>query len=381
MAQPEQPDAASREQLLDVLGELVVRGGAGPLLAPPVEPGTAAFPEPWAPTKPGVELLLRRILWHAGIDRDVDVEDRRAAGAPPTDRTPATRVELFELRGRSARFALGLIGRDDIAGTLVHEVGVAYAAAHRPEEADPYRTAEPPVISIDPDRDLERGSIATVYLGLGVLAANAAYQQYTREGVFTGGNTPIEYDVLRAGHVPMSALAYLLAVQATVRGERGAPRGLGPPQRDEVEAWLSALRGHGAELRERLGIASDLRGAARPEVVPFGEVSLAEARVARTAFRWRTNRGGIGLIAGAVLGLGVAAAVGSRGAAFPVLFGSAAVGHVVGRRVLVPRCSACAAIVATNAQTCTRCGAALRGDIARLADRLEAEEQLEEETP
>jgi hypothetical protein len=381
MAEPAQPDATTREHLLDVLGELVQRQGAAPFLLPPIAPGRAAFPEPWAATKPGVELLLRRLFWHAGIERDVDLEDRRAAGAPPTERTPETRVELFELRERSARFALGLIGGDDVAGTLVHEVGVAFAAAHRPEEADPYRTAEPPVISIDPDRDLERGSIATVYLGLGVLASNAAYQQYSREGVFTGGNTPIAYDVLRAGHVPMSALAFLLAVQATVRGDRAAPPGLEPPQRDEVDAWLVALRGQGDALRARLGIAADAQPGARPTVVAFPDVDLADTPGApKIAFRWRTHRGGVGLIAGAVLGVGVAATIATHGVApLGIVFGGATCGHVIGRRVTTPRCSACAAVIPASATSCSRCGASLRGDIARLADRLEAEERLEDE--
>jgi hypothetical protein len=34
-------------------------------------------------------------------------------------------------------------------------------------------------------------------------------------------------------------------------------------------------------------------------------------------------------------------------------------------------------VVAIDATTCHRCGAALRGDIASLSERLEAEERLE----
>ncbi len=384
MAQPEQPDAASREQLLDVLGELIARGGAGPLLAPPVEPGPAAFPEPWAPTKAGVELLLRRLAAHAGLDRKIVVDDRRTAAAAPTDDVPLTQLAAVELTRDEARFELGFLGDDDIPGVFAHEVGVAYAALVRSQGDEPYRSAEPPAIAIDPEVDHQRGSIATVYLGLGVLAANAARQQHNilQRQSYHPLLVASVATFVEAGHLPLSQLGYLLAVQAVLRGETVPPPGLQPAQRDAVEAWLSALRGQGAELRARLGIASALRGRERPEVVPFGEVSLAEAPAApRTAFRWRTHRGGVGLIAGAVLGLGVAAAIGSHGAAIGVLFGGAAAGHVVGRRVLVPRCSACASIVATNAQTCSKCGAALRGDIARLADRLEAEEQLEEDSP
>lgn len=379
MAEPDAPDTESREHLLDVLAEYVARAGASPLLLPPIEPGPATFPEPWAPTRPGVVLVLQRLLWHAGIDRDVELEDRRVAGAPPTERKPETRVELFELRGRQARFALGFVGNDDVAGTLAHEVGVAFAAAHRPDQADPYRTAEPTVIAIDPDVDLTRGSIATVYLGLGVLAANAAFQEYSRAGRFNGAYEPLDYDVLRAGHVPMSALAYLLAVQAIVRGEDAPPAGLAPPQRDETVAWLAELHGRRAELRTRLGIAQDARGDDRPAVVRFADVALDdEPAPPKIAFRWRTHRGGVGLLAGLVLGAGVATAVATRDGSLVAIVGGAAAGHVVGRRVRVPRCSGCANIVPLDATTCRSCGASLRGDIARLADRLEAEEQLED---
>jgi hypothetical protein len=380
VAEPTQPDSETREHLLDVLADLVARNGAGPLLAPPVVPGEEAFPDAWAPSRAGVAVLLRRLLWHAAIARDVELDDRRAEGAPPTERMPATRIELYELRGKRACFALGFVGRDDVAGTLAHEIGVAFAAEHRPEEHDPYRTAEPPVISIDPDRDLERGSIATVYLGLGVLGANAAYQQYSRPGKFNGAYEALDYDVLRAGHVPMSALAFLLAVQAVVRDVLVPPEGLEPPQKDEVTAWIAALRGRGSELRARLGIAGDARGAERETAIAFPDVTLEDDPAPRrTAFRWTTHRGGVGLIAGAVLGVGVAATVASHGMAPIAIFGGAAAGHVVGRRVPVPRCSACANIVPTGATVCPRCGAALRGDIAHLSDRLDAEERLDEE--
>ncbi|MGE5183523.1 MAG: zinc ribbon domain-containing protein [Acidobacteriota bacterium] len=380
MAEPAAPDAETREQLLGVVAEYVARAGAEPLLLAPVAPGPAAFPEPWAPTRAGIVLLLQRLAWHAGLDREIAIEDRRAGGPPPTERMPETRVELFELRGKTARFALGFIGRDDVAGTLAHEIGTAFAAAHRKDDgAAPYRSAEPPVISIDPEVDLARGSIAAVYVGLGVLAANAAFQQYSRAGRFNGAYEPLDYDVLRAGHVPMSALAYLVAVQAVVRGDDAPPPGLEPPQRDEVIAWLAALRGKRAELRLRLGIAADAQPGTRPQVVRFADVALEDDPAApKIAFRWHTHRGGVGVLAGLAIGAGVAVAIATRDASVLAVLGGAAAGHVIGRRVDVPRCSACATVVAADATTCRSCGALLRGDIARLADRLEAEERLDD---
>ena len=60
MGEPSQPDRETREQLLGVLAEFVAKGGVASLLLPPLAPGPDAFPEPWAPTAAGVQVLLGR---------------------------------------------------------------------------------------------------------------------------------------------------------------------------------------------------------------------------------------------------------------------------------------------------------------------------------
>ena len=376
--------------MLALLADLIARAGADRFARPPVAPGAAAFPDPWASTPTGVQVLLRRLAWHADLEacgvREVRLDDRRA-GKPVTERMPATRIEAAELRGGVATFVLGYIGADDVAGTAAHEVGALFAALHRPAQVDPYRSAAPPAIEVELG-DAERGSIATVYLGLGVLAANAAFQEYSRAGKFNGAYEALEHDVLRAGAVPMSVLAYAVAVQAVVRAELGArevelPAGLRGPQADEVRAWTAALRGQGGALVERLGLRRDA-SATREPAVAFADVEAASvarderADARRIAFRWRTNRGGVGVLAGAVVGVGFALIAG-RAAAPLLVLGTAGGGHVIGRRVRVPRCSACAHVVHEDTRVCPRCGATLHGDIDRLADRLDAEEQLESE--
>ena len=415
MAEPSAPDAGTREQVLALLADLIARAGAERFLRPPVAPGAAAFPDPWAPTPAGVQVLLRRLAAHADLDacgvREVKIDDRRA-GKPVTERMPATRIEAAELRGGVATFVLGYVGADDVGGTAAHEVGALFAAMHRPVRADPYRSAEPPAIEVEAG-DAERGSIATVYLGLGVLAANAAFQEYSRAGKFNGAYEALEHDVLRAGAVAMSVLAYAVAVQAVVRAEllgiaADAPKGLRRPQNDEVSAWIGALRGRGGALVERLGLGASCvrdadpgghgstavagglvtgavaRSRTREAAVAFADVDAAavardeRANARRIAFRWRTNRGGVGVIAGAVVGVGFALIAG-RGIAPWLVFGGAGSGHAIGRRVRVRRCSACSTVVREDADVCPRCGAALRGNIERLADRLDAEERLEAE--
>ncbi|MEO8844142.1 MAG: zinc ribbon domain-containing protein [Kofleriaceae bacterium] len=385
MAEPELPSLAVRDGLLAVTAELIARAGVERFVMDPVRPGAETFPDHWDRTRYGTWVLARRLALHAGLDRTIEIEDRRA-GAPPTERKPATRVECVAVTADEARFALGFLGTDDVGGTIAHEIGVAFALQHRHEKDGPYRSQEPQILEPE-GQDSERGSIATVYLGLGVIAANAAYQYYSWAGRFNGAYEPLEFQIVRATHVPVSSLAYLLAVQAVVRAPDGkpvAPAGLEPPQRDEVSAWIKALRGQRGELRARLGIAPEVAAMARPAPVPFtdlepdDEVGQVERK---NAFRWLTHRGGVGLIAGTVFGVSIAMFVASRGMLPWVALGGATGGHVLGRRVRVPRCSACAGVVPDDATLCPHCGALLRGEIASLSERLDAEEQLEAEPP
>ncbi len=379
---PGQPALARCDELLLLLAAWIARDGAAGLLAVPVEPGRDAFPDPFEASAAGIRTLLRRLAWHAGVGLDartVTVRDERA-GAPPTSRRPETTIEVTAIRRRELCATLGLIGEDDVLGTAAHELGVAYAAIVRSDPTDPYRAAELLEIAIEPDRDLEAGSLATVYLGLGVLAVNAAFQQYSRPGRFNGAYSPLEYDVIRAGYAPMSELAYLLAVQALIRGEPAPPAGLLPPQRDEVSAWLAALAGQGTAICERLGIAGAPRSEPRLRAEPFTDhdalpVPPASPHAARAGFRWHGHRGGAGMIAGMVFG-GVTAIAALHYLPVFVVAG-AGLGQVAGRRAQVTRCSLCAETVPRGASACASCGAVLRGDIRRLRDRLDAEEALE----
>jgi hypothetical protein len=394
---PSRPDAETCGHLVSALAELVAAGGAGSLLAPPVVPTGAAFPERWRATPTGVVLLLRRLAWHARLDADIALRDDRVP-APPTERRPPTRVELVRVRGNVLELSLVHLGRDDIGGTLAHEIGVAHVLLARRTEGSPYRTAaaapDAEVAEDDEaattdaatpidDADLERGSIATVYLGLGVLAANAAFQQYS-SGRWTGGYAALEYDVLRAGYVEMSDLAFLLAVQAVVRGGRkpSPPPGLSPPQRDEVVAWIAALRRDGNDLRARLGIAADAITAPAQPVEAFDDAGEpageGDASAQRIAFRWRSHRAGAGFLVGGAVGFALAIVAPARPLAIPLglLAAATGFGYATGRRTQQTKCSRCLASVRANTACCSRCNSALRGDIARLDDRLEAEEML-----
>jgi hypothetical protein len=381
MSAPPSPDAASRERLLDMLAELVGSGGAGRFLAPPIEPGDRAFPDAWAPTTAGIKLVLRRLAMHADLAIDIEVHDQRA-GAPPTEQIPSTNVEFVEMRGEHATFAMHFIGQDDVAGTLAHEIGVAYAVQHRLSRDTLYRAAAPPIGRVDGDADMERGSVAALYLGLGVLAVNSARQALrTLQG--TSFNPMIVAPVggtVSAGYISMESLAFLLAAQQVVRGVATPPPGLAAEQKREVAAWLTELRADGPRLRERLGIAADAQPNERAEIAAFAddETDAKDAPASGpTAFRWQTHRAGVGSLLGAGAGLVVGVISASTLVSLAAVLGGGVVGHAFGRRVPAPRCSACATRCAVGAPSCRSCGATLRGDIATLSDRLDAEERLD----
>jgi hypothetical protein len=95
-------------------------------------------------------------------------------------------------------------------------------------------------------------------------------------------------------------------------------------------------------------------------------------------FRWRTHRGGMGFFTGLTLGL-VGMMLSPSPLVVLIAVACAFVGHLIGRQVVVPRCSACAKPLAPPAERCGSCGAVMRGDIAQLSDRLAAEESLPDE--
>jgi hypothetical protein len=378
---PPAPRRAELEALLDDLAELIAVGGWERVARPPVQPGERSFPDPWQPTPAGVDLLVQRLRWHAGVDVAITVDDRREQ-AGPRPRRAVTEAEIVAAGDDAATLALYAIGDDDVVGTLAHEVGLAWVLAGRRRTSAPFREGA----ATEPtDEDRARGSLAAVYLGLGVIATAAAYQQFTG-GTYQVhlGFAPIEYDVIQAGHLPLAAMAFLLAVQAEVRGER-AVAGLKGPADDEVRAWRRALLGQGPALRERLGIPAPMTWPAldRP-LPPAPEAALPEARVPRRAegkrvFRVRGRRSGLGFLAGSVGGAVVTVALGAAGAeAAALLAGGMATGAAVGRRIRVARCSECIERVAIAAAECPRCGGDFVGDIDHRDERLAAEEATEE---
>ncbi|HET7500036.1 MAG TPA: hypothetical protein VFK02_03510 [Kofleriaceae bacterium] len=380
--------------MLSDLATLIARGGAWRFLhGPVVAADEAHYPEPWEETRAGVARVLARTLWHAHAAFDATLEDARAPGMQKDGLLRNTLLQLTDGDGHAARFVLHHIGNDDVAGIAAHEVGRAFVA-WLAREGHPFRAA--------PEDGLPApalGSLATVYLGLGVVAANAAYHSRTG-GKVTGNLAVYSHVVGRAGGLDVDDLAFLLAVQAEVRDDvLDALGSLRPTQAEAVAAWRAVLEDHEDELRQLLGLdaaadqvaAPDRPAAPRPVSIEAAvdEALLGKRNHGKRVFRVPASRVRIEGLLGGMLGL--FAGGGMAGAVLPAVSGlrigvvvgttmiGFLVGHARGTRKKLYRCATCESFLDRAATVCPACGGTIAGDIAHRGLRLDAEEALEAE--
>jgi hypothetical protein len=228
MAAPEQgddglllPPLEDRRWLLEQLRALVAARGAGPLAtALLVEPNPRFFPDRWGGGEASMRRLLLRLCAYAGLsDLQVsvaiyDAEPARRGevlGKPMARGGQELQVWLAGLVGGELKVGVEASAMMDpitLVASAARVVSHAYRVVHglMPLTGDAY----------DPKIDL-----TTVYLGFGLLSADAALRFTTRSstGAVQSRRTP-----LRLGTLPPQALCYLLAAQVHVRGEGRAER-------------------------------------------------------------------------------------------------------------------------------------------------------------
>jgi hypothetical protein len=392
------PLGSVQQELVAELATLIARGGAWRFLRAAVVAGDVShYPDPWHASREGVARVVGRTLWHAYMTVDATVEDVRMPADSGRRLLRDTQIELADVSASSVLFALQALGNDDVAGAVSHEVGSAYVG-WLARNGHPFRTVEDGL----PDPAL--GSLATVYLGLGVVAANAAF--YSRSGGHLIAQSAYhEHQVVRRGGLDVEDLAFLLAVQATVRDDvLPALDTLRPTQAELVAAWREVLDDHEDELRHMLGVVEPVdldtaptRPEAPPPVVSRGEIEerhLDKANHGRRVFRFREVRRGLGAPVGAMLGLFgggvlVAIAVAIAPSLLPI---PARAGLVIAAGVVCAawgsvraggkreywRCASCRGFVTELDEECKTCGGRIVGPIANPNDRLDREEELEQ---
>ncbi len=240
------PLDAHKQRLLAQLAGLIARHGAARFVeAPLVRPDARDFPDPWSRTLPALRRLLERLFWHAYLDVELVLKDARAGRSAEQAQLLDSDIDVIDAANGRAVFQVTAIGNDDVAGLLAHRVGLAFVKL---SPGAPFREARLEPTAAD-------GTLAAIYLGLGVLAANSAiYHRHASELV--GRTVQYEYKVATAGGLNLDDVTFLLAIQDVVREEsqRDALGMLSEVAAEWFQAWAAALEPHRAELRAALAL-------------------------------------------------------------------------------------------------------------------------------
>jgi hypothetical protein len=370
------PLSPPQQRLVAQLAQLIEAGGAWRFMHGPVVAASQRdYPDRWEPSRAGVARVIARTLWHAYMDVGATLEDLRGPQWEDRKHLKRTRLDLVAASPGTLAFAVSAIGNDNVAGTVAHEIGRAFVS--QLPAGTPFRGTESSELP-----DPEVGSIATAYLGLGVVALNSA--RYRRAyGEIIGQNAFTEHEIIETGGLPPEALALLLAIQATVRDDvLTALDSLERVPAELVAAWREVLDDHEDELREMLGLGEDDGEAPSRPAVPrevtvdaaIAEGDLNRPNLGRPVFWFTETRSVSGSLLGLIVGLGVGLATMS-----PAVFGIGAAagavgGYLVGRRMRLYRCASCGDFCTPQTTQCRRCGGNIVGKIEDARDRLDAEE-------
>jgi hypothetical protein len=395
------PPEGEREWVLDALRALVQTCGHEHLVsAPVVLPEARCFPDAWTPDADGVRRLALRILGYAALDElDVEVElfdEGHAAAARPD---ALVRTQAHE--GAAAWFS-GIVDRTCRFGADVSLLddpgGVTAALAH--ETAHAFRHVQGLVVE---DRDLEEclTDLSTIYLGLGVLTANASLRH--RSWSFADGGSSLgghAWSTSQLGYLSPQAMCFALAAFERVRARGTAERrtivaALETNQAGYFKAalrWLDREFHDHAALRGRLGIPdpSEWPQPQRLEDLLAGVAVGSDTATAsppaaapRPDRDWNTGNAvyRVPLAPNPLLGLVLvlAGAIGSvplfDAGLEPLAIAAIAAGVVAAR--LIPRrfprheCSTCNGLLLRGRERCALCGGTVAGTLARAEDRLE----------
>jgi len=376
------PLDAHHEQLVRELASVIARGGGWRFARGPVVCGsTDDYPDPYDATGRAIATVVARTLWHAHVDIATTIDDIRRPKHFGRERLRRTQLELATVDDRGAAMTLTSIGNDDVAGLVSHEVGRLFVA-HLARAGHPFRTRD------DGLPDPELGSIATVCLGLGVIAANAAH--YDRSAGETVGRTAIhEHEIVQIGGLDWEDLSFLLAVQQTVRDDVLDFDSLRLSQRERVLAWIEALDDREDELVAMLGLGDvaaeeqPRRGSEpRPVAVTaaYTEAELLKANIGRQTLRRREGRGSTYLTLFGLLGgvLGIAGSIKIAWWFFAVtMLAGGLAGYLFGRRRHYVRCGGCWSYVKPADTDCKVCGGTLVDEIVLSQAEIDAEAELE----
>lgn len=408
-------EAAEREWVLDELAKLAAVTGWEPLVAAPILlPEARFFPDRWTPDVRGVLRLVRRFHRYFSIDElephvEIYWHDRPLLPGigihAPSQHHEGAAAYFAGIEGGVCLYGIDEAQLDDpiaVTAALAHEACHAFRTHYGLALRDPEHV----------DAEERLTDLTTVYLGAGVLTANAT-EQYSSSGLDGGLLQGHQWRSRQLGYlapeVMCFALAAVVALRDLGRGERKAIlNALAPNHAERFRTSLVWIETEVPNLRARLGVPADRASWPEPfelddvEETVGGVESLAEYERAgavtdgsteRNEFEGRWNegqpvfrvrqgydRGGyFGLaIVPAILGVIGVLILPVMGGLIGIVTGAALYFGVRGlvRRFALPRCShpACSARLPPKVDRCPSCGGIICGVIDGAHQRLAAEE-------
>lgn len=267
------PSEAEQEELLSALAGIIsARGATGFLTAPIIIPHRRFLPDEWNGDFASVQILLRRLMLYAGLDlgADLHVYDRDKALYLHEDA-----IAWFAgiEKGR-CRFGVDVDQLDDpqiLIAALCHEIAHAYRHHYRLRQDDR-------------DREERLTDLTTVYLGFGILNANAT-DRFLQSGYLRGDMAFTETSFTRTGYLSAQAMSFLLAAQIVARDlpqsrRKALARELEANQAEYMSRAIRHLEERRPELLARLGLPSGLGTQEEVDLERFTRpLSVSEERI------------------------------------------------------------------------------------------------------
>jgi hypothetical protein len=383
------PPDHERDELLDELSDLITAAGAETFLAAPILfPDDATFPDAWDGGPIGVYRLTRRMQTYAGLgELDLNIEmdhfsetkmGHDAYGRPSVVGHEGVAGWFAGIEDNRCYFGVDLAQLStpgSLAGTMAHEVCHAYRAWLG-------------ITTSERLREELRTDLTSIYLGFGILTANASlmFRSGSTEGLGSYWQTQ------QGGYMSPQSMCFVLAAQVVARG-------LAPAERKRIASHLETNQAacfraacdslSRDALLERLGLPLP---ALHPRVRAIADVEFDEQLVegllaseteasdapvdeSPTGRLERRVPNGVVVIAGWLAGGTAAVLLAGTNPGLAVGVGLAAplLAWLVAPRRLIDVCAdrSCAAILPVDATRCPTCRRVIAARIASEADRLD----------
>ena len=390
------PPPEARTWLIEQLASLVKERGVGPLVsAPLVEANDDYFPDPWAGGEASVRRLARRLLLYAGIEDYpvvVNVLDEGGSVAQGT-----SGVSFEGLRQGNLEFAVQSAALRDplvVVPAMARAVAEAYRRVHR--------------LPVGDDAPRQRlVDVTAVYLGFGLLTANAALRHSGGGGGWGRRGNRMR---TRLGFLDPQSVGFLLAAVLEIREIHGRDRRqllkqLSANPAGFVRASAAVVDKLDPPLAEQLALPPQEHWPPPPDfdvlLAPIpdeedeseepeerkdedrGVTGMNDGKPVFRVERSKALRLGkmlalpvamLGMLAGR-MDMGIDIPMWQAGAVAAVL---GVLGLGVGRMLPDLRCSEpkCGGELTPEMETCPRCGGTVMGVINHPKERLAAEEAL-----